>query len=272
MDNAQEGGVPENTTNETPSVPVTGTEAAATTADEASIPAAPVTEPARRRFFEGKGAMVGAIVAALILIAGAGYYVYSQYYAKGGIVAVVNGRNIYRSELDESIAMVGENAQAYGIDETSSTANKDKQDRAMEVLVDNALLITAAENAGFDADDETVQKSYDDLVAQIGGEDALKSQMAAVGLTESRLRDNIRERVLVGKYIESVNPSDTISVSDKEVDDFIAQLKANNVELPDDMTTLRPQIEAEIKAQKQQQLVDALITKLKGEAQIDMRI
>lgn len=231
--------------------------------------ASPVAEPAAA---QSKKQLIASLVIGALLIGGAGYYVYSEYYAGGGVVAVVNGKDISQKELDESMKVVEQNPEFYGIDATSPDAEKQKQDRAMDILVNNALLITAAQKAGFSVEDEDIQATYDELVTQLGSEEVLKTEMAAVGLTKRKLRSNIRDRELVNKYLESEIPTASIEVTEEEVDGFIKSLEDSNVALPEDLEEVRASVKAEILNQKQQQLINVLLTRLKEEAVIDIRI
>lgn len=212
-----------------------------------------------------------AVVIGLLILGSAGYFVYTNYYEKGGVVAVVNGKNIYRTELDESMALIRQNPTVYGIDPASPTAETAVQTQAIDVLITNALLITAAEQGGFTVNDEDVETTYSELIAQLGGEDELQSQIAAVGLTEEKLRSNIRERELVDRYLAENTDFESVTVDQAEIENFVKTLESNNIELPP-LEEIRPQLEAELKSQKQQQIVSDLLVKLRGEANIEMRI
>ena len=265
MDNPQErdGGLETPVSTTTEPVPQSEAPVAEVSAiPEAAEPAAP----------QSKKQLIASIIIGALLIGGAGYYVYTEYYAKGGAVAVVNGKNIYQKEFDESMNLVGQNPEFYGVDAASPDAEKQKQDRAMDILVNNALLITAAEAAGFSVEKEDIQATYDELVAQLGSEEVLKTEMAAVGLTKRKLWNNIRDRELVNKYLESEMPTESVAVTDEEVDGFIKSLQDSNVELPENLEEIKPSIEAEILAQKQQQLVNALLTDLRTTAVIEIKI
>lgn len=207
--------------------------------------------------------LVVAIIVALILLGGSGLYAYTMY-ATGGTVATVNGKKIYQKEFNESVALIQQNATLQGVETTPTDLNA----QALEVLINNALLITAAEGAGFEVTDEDIQKKFDELTTQLGGAEALTAKMLEVGLTEEKLRQNIAERILSDLYIESVTGIEDLSVSDEEVAEFIKTIDVGDAELPP-LEEIRPQIESTILTQKQQQIVTDLLTKLRSEATID---
>lgn len=237
-----------------------------TTAQMPDVQTPVVTAP----FYKNKQLIVSIIVA-LALIGGAGYYVYTQYYAGGGIVAVVNGKNIYKKEFDESVALIKQTAVAQGIDLTQPNIEQSIQEQAMTTLVNNVLILSAAGKAGFKATDEEIQKKYDELVTQLGTADELKKRMAEVGLTEEKLRSNIAERTIADQYIESTTTIKELAVTEEEVQTFLKAIDTGAAELPP-LEEIRPQIEAQILGQKQQQLVADLIERLRTSATIELKM
>lgn len=213
--------------------------------------------------------LLAAIGIAIVLLAGAGFYVYTMN-TTGGTVAVVNGKKISQKEFDESVLLIEQNATAQGIDLTEETAKKEVRDQALEVLINNALLITAATDAGFEATDAAIQEKYDELATQLGGAETLAVRMAEVGLTEKKLRANIAERILSDLYIESVTTIEELSVSDEEVKEFIKGINLGDAKLPP-LEEIRPQIEQQILSQKRQQIVTDLLTKLRAEGEVEIK-
>ncbi len=258
----------ENTHENEPLTPSPATETAPA-ASAAVVEASPI-EPAPTPFYKSKH-LIGALVIALVLLGGAGYFVYTQYYKDGGVVATVNGSKIYKTELEESMGIIEQAALAQQIDITQETAKQEIQKQALDVLVNNALIIGGAEKAGFVAGDEDIQEKYDELVASVGNVEELNSRMASVGLTEAKLRENIKERILADQYIESATPIEEITVTDEEVTGFLASLNVDMATLPP-LEEIRPQIEAEIKNQKQQKIVEELIQNLRKDANIVVKI
>jgi hypothetical protein len=247
-------------------------EAAPTSEAPATSSSGEVTPPLSHAvpFYKRYQTAIAAVVAVLILL-GAGYYVYTKNYQDGGTVATVNGKVIYKKEFDDSVALMEQSATAQGIDLSQETIRKEIRDQALTVLINNALLITAAEDAGFKASNEDIEAKYAELVTEVGGEEELTQRMTEIGLTPEKLRSNIKERILADQYIESETDISSLTVSDEEVNQFMASLNTGETELPP-IEEIRPQIEAQILSQKQQQIVADLIAKLRTEATIETRI
>ena len=238
--------------------------------------------------FYKKYSMQLSIAVAVIIVLGAGGYVYAKNYVhdgiiatiggkdiylypQGGVVAVVNGTKIYRKEFNESVALVEQSATAQGIDLTDATIKSKIQQQALDVLISNSLIHEAAEKAGFSVSDDEVQAKYDELVKQLGTKEELTKRMGEMGLTEEKLRSNIKERVLADKYVQSETDIENLKVSDAEVQEFIKNISTGNTKLPP-LDQIRPQIEAQILSQKQQQIYTTLVDKLRAGATIDTKI
>jgi hypothetical protein len=209
--------------------------------------------------------LMGAIVAAVIILGGAGYYVYSTQYAKGGVIATVNGEKIYQADLAENIDRMNQGALAQGVDIADPAIKVEIEKQAYQVLIDNALLLGAADKAGIEASKEEITAKYDELVAQIGGEEVLTTQLTESGVTMDELQANIKERVIVDKYLESVTDIESLTVTDEEITQFLAGFPSET--LPP-LEEIRPQVEEQILNQKRQEILGTHIKQLNEEAEI----
>lgn len=218
-----------------------------------------------------KALIIAIIVALLVLLGAGGYYLYTQKFDKGAVVALVGERKIYEKDYLESARLIEQNATSQGADIADEAIKAEIKNQALEILINNALLLAAASQAGITSTDEDVQKKYDELAAQLGGPEALTTEMVKVGLTEEKLRSNIEERVLADKYIESATDIEVVSVSEQEVADFVQTVTAGGQELPP-LEQIRPQIEQQILGQKQQVIVSELLAKLRSETTVETKI
>jgi len=246
----------------TPPVEIHSADIIGTSRETASIQSTPL--------YKNKQLLIAVCVAVLLFI-GAGYYVYTTQYGNGPAVAIVNGKKIYQKEYAESLTLIEQTVTQQGEDITQATVQEAVKKQALEMLVNSALLITAAEKNGVTAEKDEIQVKYDELVTQLGSQEELTKKMAEVNLSEEKLRRNIRERIITDKYIESETKIKDITVSETEVTEFVKQISTGDTKLPP-LEEIRPQIEAQILSQKQQQVIQDLLEKLKGEADIQMLI
>lgn len=271
MESNQEKDVVSATT-ETIAPEITPAETVAPTVSEvASLPTETVLAlEAPLPFYKKHPTLLASIFAGIVIL-GAGYFAYTTYYAHGGTVAVVNGKHIYRDEFNESVALIIQGATAQGADIAQESVQAEIRTQALDILVNNALITSAATEAGIVATDEEIQSKYDEIITQLGSKEELEKRMAEVGLTEEKLRSNISDRILADAYINSKATIKDLAVTEEEVNAFILGLGTGAGELPP-LEEIRPQIEEQILGQKQQQLITDIITKLREEGDVDIRI
>lgn len=209
------------------------------------------------------------ILIAILLIAGAGYYVYANHFAHGGVIGTVDGDKIYRDEFDQAVRTIEEGARQQNIDTTDAAVRAEIETQAFQTVVDNTILRNAAKEAGAVATEEEVQAKYDELLAQVGGEEELARQLAELNLSEEDLRKNIKDRVLVDNYLVMTTDIEILTVTEEEVTAFIASLNATD--LPS-LEEIRPQVEAQVLMQKQQQLLAQLIETLRSQAVVESKM
>ena len=190
------------------------------------------------------------------------------------MVATVDGQPIYRADYEDNIRALEENAAAQGVNTEDEAFKEAAKTQAIDNLVNNLLLVNAAHEAQIQIEDADIDEVRTQLVASVGGEEALAARMEEVGLTEDQLRTNIEERILIERYIESVSDVESITVTDEEIQTFIDQnIPADTA--PEDlppMEQLRPAVEAQIKSTKQAQMVQQVIDDLRADAEIDVQI
>lgn len=215
--------------------------------------------------------IIASVIAAVLIIGAISYYVYTNNYSHGSVVAVVNRTKLYQDEFEDSVKLMEQNASQQGIDITDASVTTEIRNQALSVLIDNALILTAAKKSGVTASAEEVQEKYDALITDLGSQEALTAKMVEIGLTEEKLRSNIEERILADKYIEAETDIENVTVSDVEVTEFAKTVTDGGMELPP-LDEVRPQIEAEITAQKKQQIVTNLLDTLRSDATIEKKI
>lgn len=223
----------------------------------------PSSAPAR------KGSPWALIVIVLLVLGGAGYYVYANQFAHGGVIGTVDGKKIYRDDFDQTVRTIEEGARQQNIDTTDASIRAEIEKQAFQTVVDNTILRNAAKAAGATATKEEVQAKYDELVAQVGGQEELTRQLAEIDLTDADLRKNIEDRVLVDNYLVMTTDIETLTVTEEEITAFLASI--DTTDLPP-LEEIRPQVEAQVLMQKQQQLLAQLMEDLRSKAVVENKM
>lgn len=188
------------------------------------------------------------------------------------VAAIVNGTRITTEMFEKDVAMMEKGAALSGVDVNDPLVKKDIRTQALNNLITNELLIGAARTSGAVTDDASIQTAYEELMTDVGGEEALVSRMEAVGLTRETLMDNIKDRLLVDTYLEGATDIKTATVTDEELQAYVAQMASAGLGMPPSIDDIRPQLEATLLAEKQQQIVLDHIEKLRSEADIVIKI
>ena len=182
---------------------------------------------------------------------------------------VVNGEKIKQSEVDKRIKQVLSSPQAQTVDTTDPTLLAQVRQQVLNELINTAILLQAAEEAGIVSDPEAVEAEYQLAVTQNGGEEALKEQLIASGISIAEFRENLRDQLIIREFITVNTTIFSQSVTEEEVAEFYEQISAGQEGIPP-LSEIRSQIETQLIGDKQQVELDAFITTLREAALIEI--
>jgi FKBP-type peptidyl-prolyl cis-trans isomerase (trigger factor) len=98
--------------------------------------------------------------------------------------------------------------------------------------------------------------------------------MVELGITEPALRKDIEGEILIQGHLSKAVDTSKITVTEKELTDAYAQIsgtQATGVTVPP-LAEIKTQLEAQLKTNKEQELVNAYITKIREGATIEVLI
>jgi foldase protein PrsA len=144
-------------------------------------------------------------------------------------VAVVDGREIARSEFDELIDQAKKSYQSQDREfpAAGSEEYQTLQDQAVAHLVQKVELEQAAEEMGIEVTDEDVDKRLDQVIKQYYGGDEKKfdKQLKEQKVSKERVREDIRGQLVSEKIYNEVTKG--VKATDAEVQSFYNENKAN---------------------------------------------
>ena len=187
------------------------------------------------------------------------------------VVATVNGEEVFKADLIESIASLGQQVQAQGVDLSNPEAQVLIEQQAMVSLINARLLLQAAAAADVTASDDAVTLQFEQLATQLGGPEALAEQMALLGLSDEKVREDIAEQLIINQYLDEEIPLDSLNVTNEEVQAFYDEIAAGGVELPP-LEDVAAQIAAQLSSEKRQAQLQVLIDGLREVAEIETQI
>lgn len=145
------------------------------------------------------------------------------------IVAIVNDESVTNNEVTERLAKVREeDAEKGGPQPTEAELRK----QALDQLIEERVLITHAREIGVKVDDAEVDRAIDNIAAGNKVTSAqLRERLRQQGMDWTSFRNNIRDQITIERVREREVVSH-IHVSDAEIDDYIAKLKAARSSAP----------------------------------------
>jgi hypothetical protein len=188
--------------------------------------------------------------------------------------AIVNGTKITQSDYNKNLTQLQNAATAQGSDVTDETIQAEIKKQAIDVLVNTELLRQEAYAEGALVTDEQIEARYQEIVTSIGGEEELATKMAELGITEEALRKDIEGEILIQGHLSKAVDTSKIAVTEKELADAYAQISgtaATGVTIPP-LAEIKTQLETQLKTNKEQELVNEYITKLREGASIEILI
>lgn len=188
------------------------------------------------------------------------------------VVARINGEEVSKEDFKESLSQMQQVASQQGADLSNPTIQSQIETEAMNAIVSTRLLVQAAADAGVTVSDKDVDAEVSSLEAQFGGSDGLQEQMSNVGVTEDELRTSIREQLTVDAYLEQQPELADLTVSDEEISSFYDTLASQGQDVPELDDDLSSQIEQQLLFQKQQEATNAVINRLRANADVEVLI
>ena len=138
------------------------------------------------------------------------------------------------------------------------------------MLVNTELLKQAASEKGINISDEAVSERLEGIKTEIGGEEVLNERMTSLGITEDRLYKDVRDELTIQQLLETVFEEAVIEVTEEEVSALYQGAGGEEAGLPA-LEEVREQVEAQVRASKEQVAIDNYLTELKELAEIEIK-
>ena len=184
-------------------------------------------------------------------------------------IATVNGEDIVGGDLATSVNQIMATAQLQGIDTTDPNVMAEIQDQAVEMLINTELLEQEADERGIVVTDADVTGRIDALIDEIGSQEALEERMMALGIDNDDLQRDVKSELMIQKLLDSIFAADPVSVSEEEIESLYQGSTGGGEGAPA-IEEVRPQLEAQLRASKEQQVVDEFISSLREGAEIEV--
>ncbi|MFE8700786.1 SurA N-terminal domain-containing protein [Cytobacillus sp. FJAT-54145] len=189
------------------------------------------------------------------------------------VVASVNGKEIYLSEYNLAVDQTKKNYVQQGMDESSFNDEMldELEKNVMDQLINTELFTQQAQNAGIEVEEEAVDAQLNQLKGQFSDESQYKEALEANNLTESSLKGDIKQDLLVSQYVESNIGTQTASEEEVQARyEMVKEMAKSQEQEVQELEEIRAQLEQEVVAQKQQVEVEKLIEELRDTNKIEI--
>jgi hypothetical protein len=194
-------------------------------------------------------------------------------------VAVVNGKKVSGEEYNAALATSQNQYQQMGQDPTSKEAAKQVKQQTIDNLVGQTLLLQEAENKGYKATDEEVDKKFKETKKQFKTDKQFKAALKDAGLTQSQLKSELADSIKYQQYVDK--DIQTPEVTDKEIQDYYDQVakqsqsQASGSKEQSQMPKLedvKPQIKQQLEQQTKQEALEKKVEELKKNAKVEVKL
>ncbi|PVE65932.1 SurA N-terminal domain-containing protein [Priestia megaterium] len=194
-------------------------------------------------------------------------------------VAVVNGKKVSGEEYNAALSSSQAQYQQMGQDPTSKEAAKQVKQQTIDNLVGQTLLLQEAENKGYKATDEEVNKKLKETKKQFKTDKQFKAALKDAGLTQSQLKSELADSIKYQQYVDK--DIQTPEVTDKEIQDYYDQFakqsqnQASGGKEQSQMPKLedvKPQIKQQLEQQKKQEALQKKVEELKKNAKVEVKL
>ncbi len=182
--------------------------------------------------------------------------------------ARVNGEEISAAQVDDRAKVILADMRAQGVQIGPEQENFAKQ-QALQQLINEALLLQAAAKANITISDEQVESQFQSVANSFTSPEEFSQALAKNNTTADQLKADIKRQFTIQAYLDSQIDKNTVTASDKEIEDLYSQYAANTPEMPP-LDSIKPQLEQQVRQQKFNQQVKQLLQKLASEAQIEI--
>jgi hypothetical protein len=175
----------------------------------------------------------------------------------GNVVATVNGEEITSEEVvavQQSFLQQGQQVS---------------EEDAIEQMINQKVLYQKVQDEGISVTTEEVESVIEQQLAMQGATlEDFKQQIETQGASYQDQIQNIKNQIATQKYLENALEGQEFEVTEEEANEFYEMYKQQSSEEIPSYEELQPQIIATLEQQKQQEVVNSLVQKLKADADI----
>ena len=198
-----------------------------------------------------------------------------QFVDEKKIVAVVDGEELNGEQYNAALVTAHNWMQKIGYDLTSPESIEQAKMQALDTIVNQALFLQEAEEAGIQASIAEIDAEYAAFKEKIGNEKAVKEVLEKQNTDKEMLREQFSETITLTKYQDQIAP--LVEVTEQEIKDFYDQtlIEAKESGLDHLLSPLEEaseDIRVILEHEERDKKLNAHIEKMRATAQIELKI
>jgi len=205
----------------------------------------------------------------VVLVVFGSWYFLSSKSVNGEVVAVVNGEKILNSEYQTLRSQIS-NQQGLDLANMDEKTSSELQKYVVDSLISKVLLKQAVDKSGISVSDEDVNGRIEMIKGQFEDNVGYEKALSDNGITENDLLSQIKDEIAVQSYLEKELTLSSIKLSDSEAKDAYDKIAAVQ-EVPP-FEEVKSEVEMSLLQEKQMELINGLIDRLKSSAEIEVLI
>nr|WP_280771720.1 SurA N-terminal domain-containing protein [Salipaludibacillus daqingensis] len=193
------------------------------------------------------------------------------------VVAEVNGEEIPKDEFEATYTGQFEQATM----QSQMTGEEVNQDELKQLVADNMvsteLLVQEANNQGYDASEEEINETLDEIAVQNGLEsaDEFMAALQEQGMDEEEIMSQVELQVKVDQLIAS--ESGDMEPTEEELEQAYEQMEQQQEQMGGDeempsFDEIRPELEQQVRQQKEGEASQMLIDDLREDADVTIHL
>jgi hypothetical protein len=212
-------------------------------------------------------AWVAVLTVGFTLVSGVGH-------AQQQKVAIeVNDQVAYQSEIESRIdrtvqqmnARRGNQQKGNDVD---PQLRKRVKEQVVDQTVDQLVLLSHAQQSDVSVDDQQLEERFQSTKERFPSEEAFNNALEQQGMSEDELREQLRQGLLVEQYLNQ--ELDVSEVSEQEVREYYENNKQRFKNR--DFETIKGSLERIVRQQKRREARQELVSQLREESDINVRI
>jgi len=184
---------------------------------------------------------------------------------KNSVVATVNGKDIVQGEVEKELQNILMQYQGRVPPQQIIQLQSQFKKQAVESLINKQLLFEETDKQNIEASDEEIDAEVKKASAQFETPEKFKERLEQMGMSEEKLREDIKQNYRIEKLLKSKLPA--ITVTDEDISLFYKE-NPENFSVPEQiqashiLLSLEPDASDEVKKEKRSEL-QAVLEKIK---------